>query len=444
MNLSVKNIFFLSLLLIYISCDESSEVGLELGENNNFQSKYIEIPLSASNIFFDSVRTDISSLIFGQYDNPTFGKTKAIGYTQFSPEIISPDVVTEDLSIAPNDSSILDSIKIFLSYSYIHGEEISEEQEVSVRLIADTLFASGIYLSSKSVPLELVKAPVGFNRFTVNKEEDSLLTIPLTLQYGNFIFNQVKDGVSDRKLREVTKGIAFDPGINNNLILGFDLNNEFSRIILYFHNPKEDTIVLNYRLRFDSPLSKYYSNYSTDRSSSTLSGIETKNLKELNLNNNIYWQSATGIYPIIDLKEFTNFTDTSKNIILNKIQLVIGPIDDSNNNYINPPNQAIYYFAKKDNNINASGIENDPINNTILKDNAYYGQDEDPAYYKYDSIITSSYVGTSTVFFQDLAKKKYDVSRIVVFPSTSSTFNQAIINKNNFRLKVFYSKLKSE
>ena len=104
MNLSAKSIiFFLFFLLLYISCDESSEVGLELeDQNNNLEAKYIELPLATSNIYLDSVRTDYGSLIFGQYDNPVFGKKKAIGYSQFSPEIISPDVVTTDLSIQPS------------------------------------------------------------------------------------------------------------------------------------------------------------------------------------------------------------------------------------------------------------------------------------------------------------------------------------------------------
>ena len=120
--------------------------------------------------------------------------------------------------------------------------------------------------------------------------------------------------------------------------------------------------------------------------------------------------------------------------------MIIGPIDNSGKKYINPPGEAVYYFAKEDNNINASGIETAPLDNVILKDNAYYGETEAPASYRYDSIITSSYQGTSTVFFQDLALKKYDVKREVVFPSVASTFNQAIINKDNFRLKVFYTK----
>ena len=81
------------------------------------------------------------------------------------------------------------------------------------------------------------------------------------------------------------------------------------------------------------------------------------------------------------------------------------------------------------------------VDNVILKDNAYYGQDEDPAYYTYDSLISRTYKGTSTVFFQDLAMKKYDVKKVIVFPSTPSTFNQAVIDKTKFRLKVFYSKL---
>ena len=289
-----------------------------------------------------------------------------------------------------------------------------------------------------------MKGAVGFNRFTVNKKEDTLLTIPLSMPYGNFIFNQIKQGVSDRELRETIKGIAFVPGLNNKLILGFDLQNEFSRIIIYFHNSAEDTVSLKHRLRFDSPLSKHYSNYKIDRSTSTLSGIDIKNLNEFNINDKIYWQSASGVYPIINLDGFTNFIDTAKNIILNKAQLIIGPVDDSGNKYINPPVEAIYYFAKEDNNINASGIEVSPNDNIIMKDNAYYGESEDPASYRYDSIFTSSYLGTSTVFFQDLALKKYDVKRIIVFPSVASTFNQAVINKNNFRLRVYYSKLQKD
>ena len=103
--------------------------------------------------------------------------------------------------------------------------------------------------------------------------------------------------------------------------------------------------------QFDSPLSKHYSNYKIDRSTSALSGVEIKNLSEFNINDKIYWQSASGIYPMIDLKGFTNFTDTAENIILNKVQLIIGPVDNSGEKYINPPGEAIYYFAKEDNNI---------------------------------------------------------------------------------------------
>ena len=443
MNLSAKSIiFFLFFLLLYSSCDESSEVGLELeDQNNNLEAKYIEIPLTTSNIYLDSVRTDYGSLIFGKYDNPIFGQTKAVGYSQFSPEIISPDLVTTDLSIQPSDSSILDSIKLFLSYSYVHGDEFEEEQEISVRLIEDTLFASGIYLSSKTIPLVTNKSAIGFSRFTVNKPGDSLLTIPLTMTYGNLLLNLAKQGVSSREMRESTKGIAFDPGVDNKLICGFDLSNEFSRIIVYYHNSNEDTVSNQYRLRFDSPLSKHYSNYTTDRSSSALSTIDMKNLNEFNLNDKIYWQSGSGIYPMIDLSGFTNFTDTAQNIILNKVELSMGPIDDSDKKYINPPSTAIFYFAKDDNNVNSAGIESTPVNNVILKDNAYYGQDEDPAYYAYDSLISRTYKGTSTVFFQDLAMKKHDVKKVIVFPSTPSTFNQAVIDKTKFRLKVFYSKL---
>ena len=50
--------------------------------------------------------------------------------------------------------------------------------------------------------------------------------------------------------------------------------------------------------------------------------------------NKIYWQSGTGIYPIIDLSNFYSFIDTAGSIVLNKVQLTMGPIEDNNLNYI--------------------------------------------------------------------------------------------------------------
>ena len=58
---------------------------------------------------------------------------------------------------------------------------------------------------------------------------------------------------------------------------------------------------LQYVFRFNSPLTKNYSYYDIDRSSSELSLIENlKKNEEFSINNKIYWQSASGIYPIID------------------------------------------------------------------------------------------------------------------------------------------------
>ena len=79
-----------------------------------------------------------------------------------------------------------------------------------------------------------------------------------------------------------------------------------------------------------------------------------------------------------------------------------------------------------------------------MNDNAYYSNESGPSEHIYDSIITFSYKGESTVFFQELAMDNLDAKTLVAFPEFPNTFDKMVIDRNKVYLKVFYTKYKNQ
>ena len=450
----------LSFIIIFFlySCDESSEIGIDelLNEQKEkVKVHYVEIPLEVKNIFYDSVRTDDGDVYFGKIDDPVFGKKTSIGFGQTIYEEGSeippiPGEYSENYYI-PNDSSKLDSAVLYLYISKVFGDNINDEQELSITQITDTLFSSALYTSNKyTTPVSDERGIIGFTRFKTINIKNNVLSIPLRDNYGKFILREIQNKTKNFMLLDKMRGLALVPGDLNNQLISFDLDRPESKLVMYFNNPFEFPEVnspkmdsLQYVFRFNSPLTKNYSYYNIDRSSSELSLVESlKKNEEFSINDKIYWQSASGIYPIIDLENFKNFVDTAENIILNKAQIIIGPIDPLYKDVT--PSKSYYYIANENNNINPIGIISNPNENIVMKDNSYFTDDNDPGEYVFDNNITFTYKGESTVFFQELASKNLDAQKLVVYPENSNSFEKLIIDKNKFYLKVFYTKFNQD
>ena len=450
---------FLSRILIltsffYYSCDETSEVGIDellSGQKEKIKTHYVEIPLEVSNVYFDSVRTDDGDLYFGKKNDPVFGNIEAIAYSQFTfeegLEALIPGESSENYYV-PNESSQLDSAVLYLKFSKAYGGSDYDEQEITISQIEDTLFSSALYTSNRYTEVSPPRGIVGFTRFNIVNSIDTFLTIPIKDSYGNFILNGIINGISQVELIDQLRGLAFVPGEQNNRMIGFDLDHEDSKFVLYFNNPESGNAnspaddSLQYVFRMNSALTKHYSYYNINRSSSELSLVEDLNENEkFNNQDKIYWQSSTGIYPLLDLGNYHNFLDTADNIILNKVEIVIGPLD--NNINLSPPSKALYYIAKN-NKLDPVGIVSNPEENVVMKDNAYYSDDTDPSEHIYDSIISFSYKGESTVFFQELAMDNLNAKALIAFPEFPNTFDKIVVDRNKIYLKVFYTKFKDQ
>ena len=450
MKFLVRLIILLS--IFYISCDETSEIGIDellSDQKNKIKVHYVEIPLNTSNIYLDSVRTDEGDVYFGKYSNSIFGDVNSIAYAQFSfqkgDEVQPiPGEIAENYYL-PNESSKLDSAVLYLKFSKVYGTPTFNEQEITIAQIQDTLFSSALYTSSRYVEINSTIGQIGFTRFKTNNT-DTFLTVPISEFYGKFLLNRIVDDVQTVELIDQTRGIAFVPGENNSQLVSFDLDHEDSKLVVFFNNPEEGNAYspaddsLQYIFRFNSPLTKKYSYYDIDRSSSDLSSIDGINTNEkFNIQNKIYWQSATGIYPVINLDNFHSFLDTASNIVLNKVEIITGPIDNVNS-FI-PPSKSLYYILKN-NRLNPVGIISNPEENVVMKDNAYYSDESDPAEHIFDSIVSFSYRGESTVFFQELALNNISADELISFPELPNSFDNLVIDKDKIYLKVYYTKYK--
>ena len=450
MKFLVRLIILLS--FFYISCDETSEIGIDellSDQKNKIKVHYVEIPLNTSNIYLDSVRTDEGDVYFGKYSNSIFGDVNAIAYTQFAfqkgDEVQPiPGEIAENYYL-PNESSKLDSAVLYLKFSKVYGAPTFNEQEITISQIQDTLFSSALYTSSRYVEINSAIGQIGFTRFKTNNT-DTFLTVPISDFYGNFLLNRIIDDVQTVELIDQTRGIAFVPGENNSQLVSFDLDHEDSKLVVFFNNPEQGNAYspaddsLQYIFRFNSPLTKKYSYYDIDRSSSDLSSIDGINTNEkFNIQNKIYWQSATGIYPVINLDNFHSFLDTASNIVLNKVEIITGPINNINS-FI-PPSKSLYYILKN-NRLNPVGIISNPEENVVMKDNAYYSDELDPAEHIFDSIVSFSDRGESTVFFQELALNNISADELISFPELPNSFDNLVIDKDKIYLKVYYTKYK--
>ena len=76
------------------------------------------------------------------------------------------------------------------------------------------------------------------------------------------------------------------------------------------------------------------------------------------------------------------------------------------------------------------GIISEPGENVVMKDNAYYSEDTDPVEYVYDSIISFSYKGESTVFFQEVILGNIKANKLISYPENPNSFNHLVINKD--------------
>lgn len=237
-------------VLIIASCNKEPDlIGLDLlPEGDRLNMSYTD----TSSIIAYSVREDslitmnLASNLLGYLNDPVFGPVKASFYTQYR-------LPNNNLNFG--DNPVADSIVFTLVYNGVYGDSLTQHT-VKVYELADSLRTfKKTYYSSSTMPV--LPTPIGEATFVPNLlKADSVdgkfvkphLRIALTQEFANKILSSSAETLSsNRFFAQIFKGLFIDaapiaagsPGS----ILHFDMLNEMSRVVLYYHNDKDTTSV---------------------------------------------------------------------------------------------------------------------------------------------------------------------------------------------------------
>lgn len=463
MNLLDKNWYGLLILvaLTIFSCEDAHDIGLGLDpEGLSLKVLYTEIPLEASNVRIDSIRTDGDSrLLIGKNIDPVFGTTRSILYSQLS--------FTSGVLIPTGDHKyVIDSTVITLDIDKVHSSDpivqssIGELpiQHFDIYQLTDTLFSSSNYLSEFNTPYRTDKKEGSFD-VELNsdriRDKDSLtytLQYRLSDAFGEELFDIATEeqgsSVSPAgALKYEYKGIAIVGSETNNLLLGIKPLDS-TNITIHYHeidpyienNISTDSIYTDSLTLTVSMASFFYNKITTDRTGS-LMAAEKGNYNSFDTGDgNVYLQPASGIFPKLDLDTLTQFFKQHPNIQINRLEFVAETTE--NNTYSENIGDLRYFYTKEadGSKINTTGLVTNVIFETaVMTDNGYLARIPEILISNLDE-TSLSYEGYPTFFGQLVETGSLEIDHAIVMPTDMTTPDFSVFDaKTGFRIKLYYT-----
>lgn len=464
MNLLDKNWpgLLIVVALAIFSCEDANDIGLGLDPDGvRVNVLYEELPLKATNVRVDSVRTsNASRFLIGRNSDPIFGTTSSTAYSRltFLTALETSADINSDLEDFGQDPFVYDSITINLDIKKVHTNDILAPQTFDVYQLEDSLFAGVYYLSNFDVPYNTAEKQGSFTfNISISEvgylEDDStyLLSFKLNDTMGQKLMDFAKD--TDVSLNQATwynyKGIAIVPDPSNTALIGISPNDSTS-IQVHYHiqdyyeensiikdSLYQDSLTMNLTLGGSGA---YYSKIETDRSGS-LMAAEAGDYNEFETGDgNVYLQPATGIFPKVDLSTLKAFFDANPTIQVNRMEFAVET--EENSEYYANTSDLRFMFAGQESGskINAIGLAtNQVINTAILTDNGYLSGSSEILATRLDQ-TSLIYSGIPTFFGQLVENSTLEVDHAIVMPTDMTTPDFSVFNEENgFIIKLYYT-----
>ncbi|MDQ3393349.1 MAG: DUF4270 domain-containing protein [Bacteroidota bacterium] len=424
----------IGIVLFLFSCEEETGLGEPLNPNgDNIGVFFAEVPVSTSVILVDSVPTS-GRFFVGKYQDPDFGLIHSQAFAEFVPE---------NKVIKLPENLVIDSIVLSLRINRFHGVDFDAPSTINAHMLSEKIAGLNHFAFEKTT---YHSVPVGSSTFSKNPTVDSLITIKLSPDnlYLNNWLSKTGNNNPDSTFKKEINGIALVPGEDNKVVYGFDLYHRNSKISMYYHNAADSVILLNYvfGLRTSSIFTRYgesYSNITTDRSQTKLSGI-TSGTEFQPDNNIIYIQPLTGIIPKVNIDNIKTFMESSGNIIINRADLVIGSVQPFSK-FLEPPSSLSLYFTDDSNKVNF--VYSSQTKQYVPFSVTLPGVDPSKAFEA--SISNESYRIPITELLEAYYLDKIAYNQFLVHPiaiNAPPTLQQAKIPADNLKLKIYYTKLK--
>jgi hypothetical protein len=439
----------LFIVLTITSCEDPSNIGLELDpENNQIGVFYLEIPLSASVVLQDSVGTTNSGvLVFGNEQSDFFGKTESIGYSRL---FFNRDITR------PSATAVLDSVKFLFNMREVMTADTINPKTINVHLLTEQIQDIN-YFNFSSVTYD--PTPLFSASFDFTKRQDTIVSTKINNALTQEIFAELKDGRYFKDIfafRQFLPGLAFKAQKGENVGFSANVGNN-TGFIFYFKN-EGDTVSRAYPIAtgINFNLARHFSQVINDPSGTPLEVVTEKN-RAYRLPDFVGSKSTMGLQVKLDLSPLDVFLDTLFNVNFNQVTLEMGPL--INFSLVKTPLTLIPYFTNESNRIQ---LRKDSFPMIVQPDG---GPQVDPftnepafTYSAAHLFLTNpqkSYNQQITSHLNAIYRKKINRTDYLLIPGFVNRQAQTItqdfrinlkeyvVRQNTMKLKIFYSRSRS-
>lgn len=431
-------------LTVASACSDPSNIGLDLDPNNNQIGVFFtEIPLSASMVLLDSFNTtNQGSFVVGGETSPFFGKTEGIGFSRLAINVTAP---------LPKQDAILDSIKFNFQVESATGKDFSKLKSLKVHLLTEGIQDTSYYSFDR---LAFDPNTIAENSFDFSARKDTLVSMKMKEEFAVSIFQEMKNGDAFKDLfsfRRLIKGIAITGNPEEEVSMNLRVGNT-TGISVYYHY-KDDTVPTVYPI--STAQSRHFNYVKNDRQGSQTEIIVQPGTS-YNTGDKVGSKSGVGLVLKIDTSPIDAFLDTITNVTFNEITFHIGPLETTSGdnfppsfmvmNFTNETNRLLTRFDGEPMSVQADGQAQQAIdaNGNIVPSVAA------PAILAYFS-ESRIYNQRITSYMNAVYRSNLQRNDWILYPNSPGTagddfkksFKEFVVNKNNIKLKIYYSKIRA-
>lgn len=448
-------LYSLLAVLFLASCEDPSELGLELVEDN-ISGKYTDtVTVNVSTLLVDSIATSgTGMLLAGQYTTPQTGTLNASTYFQIG---LGTSSFNDDAAAA------FDSIKLILPFSGYYYGDTTKAITYNVHELASDLRLrelspvfpneqplSTFYQNSALYNVSRVavkEEPLATFSFLPRPASQDTIKIKLPNELGKQWFDLLM--ADDSKLTEVSTFLSYFKGISirpaaGSTVLGYSGSGTLVR--LYYTAPNSS----GFRTKqfYDFPLTNsalQYNRFTSDFTGSALEGLERGKALPANSTNGVsVAQAGTGLIIKLDFPYLERLTQQVNPDFINKAVLEIEPYRGTTTTYPYPvpPSIGLYATNTRNNLLYAPvavdyDVKGTPLTSSFLKNN------ETGAIGRYQFSITEFLINK----LKDPRTTKSAIYLAPALGTFNNTVNRLVVaaqNKEikNVRLKIYYTTIK--
>lgn len=428
--------FLLSFILLNIifSCTEPTPIGSELLEEDQANLSFSNaIPVSAKTVegapipsYSPFATFQLPTYIFGEIDDPIFGKSTASVYSQVSRNFEAPfseGIFSIDSIILSID---LDSVNNFGSFS--------EPFNIEVVRLQEDMFNTSDYLSDQTFMTEdELLGEATFTPSFIDSVEidnyisgtDSVVTtvqsahirVPLKIELGQELLDTALYSSNDI-FTNIFKGIHIRPATSNGGLVSFNFNSSISRITLYYRSAQRDIL---YEYRYPFTVGNARSSLLVHETEGAMSGDAVNNENA----DFLYLQSMAGSNIEINFPDISGF----ENIVVNKAELELTVANELTDTTQFPIVQQVIASSLRDEEIEvvddvlSAILSTNPINTDVFGGN--------PVRETVDGVTLIRYRLNLSSYFQTLLEGSSDPNIVLTAGSTQAAFYLSIVPKGN-------------